>query len=214
MRRISPGRRACIRCTNPECGHDYFRPFFRHDRRLFAEVSRLIYEILREFYHEAAGSPLLTGMVIGHQSFGDQLRWNPHFHAIVSYGGFDKGRVLFHTKHSEYFKQNLQMFDALDFFAELTQHIPPKGLQLIRRYGLYASRTKGRRHDMPWVAARAPEGWKATHRHPADAEAWAMNRCETKRKSSVLTPANVPGPGFSQRSTRSIRLSARNAVPR
>ena len=170
MRRISPGRRACIRCTNPECGHDYFRPFFRHDRRLFAEVSRLIYEILREFYHEAAGSPLFTGMVIGHQSFGDQLRWNPHFHAIVSDGGFDKGRVLFHTKHSEYFKQNLQMFDALDFFAELTQHIPPKGLQLIRRYGLYASRTKGRRHDMPWVAARAPEGWKATHRHPADAE--------------------------------------------
>ncbi|MFW5782899.1 MAG: transposase zinc-binding domain-containing protein [Spirochaetota bacterium] len=26
------------------------RPFFRHDRRLFADLSRLIYEILREFY--------------------------------------------------------------------------------------------------------------------------------------------------------------------
>ncbi|MFW5782898.1 MAG: transposase [Spirochaetota bacterium] len=39
-----------------------------------------------------------------------------------------KGRVLFHTKYSEYFKQNLHMFDALDFLAELTQHIPPKGL--------------------------------------------------------------------------------------
>ena len=23
---------------------------------------------------------------------------------------------------------------------------------------------------MPWVAERAPEGWKASHRHPADAE--------------------------------------------
>ena len=31
---------------------------------------------------------------------------------------------------------------ALDFLADLT-HIPPKRLQLIRRYGLYASRTKG-----------------------------------------------------------------------
>jgi hypothetical protein len=56
---------------------------------LFAEVSRLIYDILRDFYPEAAGRPLLTGMVIAHQSFGDQLRWNPHFHAIVLEGGFD-----------------------------------------------------------------------------------------------------------------------------
>ena len=79
-----------------------------------------------------------------------------------------KGRVLFHTKYSQYFKQNLHMFDALDFLAELTQHIPPKRLQLIRRYGLYASRTKGRWEDMPWVAERAPDGWKATtHRSSA-----------------------------------------------
>jgi hypothetical protein len=56
------------------------------------------------------------------------------------------------------------MFDALDFLAELTQHIPPKRLQLIRRYGLYASRTKGRWEEMPWVAERAPEGWKAVHK--------------------------------------------------
>ncbi|MBS3763816.1 MAG: transposase [Planctomycetes bacterium] len=294
---------ARICCTNPECGHDYFRPFsckgfylcpscsrkrtilfaehltnevllrlphrqfvftvpkalrpfFRHDRRLFAEVSRLIYDILRDFYHEAAGRPLLTGMVIAHQTFGDMLRWNPHFHAIVLEGGFDdegtfffipfsglqsmveifrrrvikllverellnedfarnllcwkhsgfsidnsvrildessqeslaeyiarppislkkiryepfKGKVLFHTKYSEYFKQNVHLFDALDFLAELTQHIPPKGLQLIRRYGLYASRTKGRWHEMPWVAERAPQGWKTAHRRGAAAD--------------------------------------------
>jgi hypothetical protein len=294
---------ARIRCTNPECGHDYFRPFsckgfylcpscsrkrtilfaeqltdevllklphrqfvftmpkavrpfFRHDRRLFAEVSRLIYNILRDFYQEAASRPLLTGMVIAHQTFGDMLRWNPHFHAIVLEGGFDdegtffyipfsglqsmvevfrrrvikllvqrellndnfarnllswkhsgfsidnsvrildesaqeslaeyiarppislkkiryepfKGKVLFHTKYSEYFKQNVHLFDTLDFLAELTQHIPPKGLQLIRRYGLYASRTKGRWNEMPWVAERAPKGWRATHERDVAAE--------------------------------------------
>jgi hypothetical protein len=158
-------------------------------------------------------------MVIADQTFGDMLRWNPHFHVIVLEGGFDdegtffyipfaslrlmvevfqrrvvkllvereiqnpnfaqkllslrrsglsidnsvrildgpaqdslaeyiarplislkkildepfKGRVLFHTTYSEYFRENLHMFDALDFIAELTQHIPPKGLQLIRR---------------------------------------------------------------------------------
>jgi hypothetical protein len=97
---------ARIRCTNPACGHDYFRPFsckgfylcpswsqkrtllfaehltievlmdlpnrqfvftmpkslrpfFRYDWRLFAEVSRLIYSIIAEFYDAAAGKPLL-----------------------------------------------------------------------------------------------------------------------------------------------------------
>ncbi|MDA3947963.1 MAG: transposase, partial [Spirochaeta sp.] len=364
---------ARIRCTNPECGHDYFRPFsckgfylcprmqgratnevsdqascsrkrtilfaehltnevllklphrqfvftmpkalrpfFRHDRRLFAEVSRLIHDILREFYHEAAGRPLLTGMVIAHQTFGDMLRWNPHFHAIVLEGGFDdegtfffipfsglqsmvevfrhrvikllvqrellnddfarnllswkhsgfsidnsvrildqssqeslaeyiarppislkkihyepfKGRVLFHTKYSEYFKQNVHLFYALDFLAELTQHIPPKGLQLIRRYGLYASRTKGRWNEMPWVAERAPERWRATHQLGVVAEdlgyeplsdgdeevtvdarkrAWVQRFAKRYRKPE--------GPDFSRRSMRSIRWSAQSAEP-
>ena len=68
---------ARIRCTKPECGHDYFRPFSckgfylcppcsRKRTILFAKVSRLIYNILREFYHEAADRQLLTGMVIAH----------------------------------------------------------------------------------------------------------------------------------------------------
>jgi hypothetical protein len=110
-----------IRCTNPECGHDYFRPFsckgfylcpscsqkrtllfaeyltqevlldlphrqfvfaipkalrlfFRHDRRLFSEVSRLIYRLIQDFYREAVGAELMTGIVVAHQTFGDMLR--------------------------------------------------------------------------------------------------------------------------------------------
>lgn len=110
---------ARIRCTNSECGHDYFRPFsckgfylcprlhgratseasdqpscsqkrtllfaehlteevllelphrqfvftfpkalrvfFRHDRRLFADISRLIFSMVQEFYHEVAGTSI------------------------------------------------------------------------------------------------------------------------------------------------------------
>ena len=128
---------ARIRCTNPECGHDHFRPFsckgfylcpscsqkrtllfaehlteevllnlphrqfvfalpkalrifFRHDRRLFGHVSRLIYRIIQEFYRQAAGRPIRTGVITAHQTFGDMLRWNPHFHSIVLEGGFDE----------------------------------------------------------------------------------------------------------------------------
>ena len=38
---------------------------------------------------QAAGRPTRTGVVIAHQTFGDMLRWNPHFQAIVLEGGFD-----------------------------------------------------------------------------------------------------------------------------
>ncbi len=78
-----------------------------------------------------------------------------------------KGRVLFHTTYSQYFKENVHMFEALDFLADLTQHVPPRRVQLIRRYGLYSSRTKGCWTRMPHVAARAPEGWRASHRSQA-----------------------------------------------
>ena len=65
------------------------RVFFRHDRRLFADVSRLISRIIHDYYRQAAGRPMRTGLVIAHQTFGDMLRWNPHFHSIVLEGGFD-----------------------------------------------------------------------------------------------------------------------------
>jgi hypothetical protein len=50
------------------------RPFSRHDRWLFAEVSRLICTIISEFYAAAAGKPLLTRVIAAPQTFGDQLR--------------------------------------------------------------------------------------------------------------------------------------------
>ena len=61
---------------------------------LFSEERNAL--ILAEFYHEAAGRPVLTGTVIAHQTFGDQLRFNPHFHAIVLEGGFDEEGTFFY----------------------------------------------------------------------------------------------------------------------
>ena len=132
--RLSPGRRAHPlhepRMQPQNAGgvlQTTFRPFSckgfylcpscsRKRSILFADVSRLIYRIIDEFYAQAAGRPLHSGMVIAHQTLGDMLRWNPHFQAIVLEGGFDeggtfslekiryepfKGRVLFHTTYSE-----------------------------------------------------------------------------------------------------------------
>ena len=41
--------------------------------------------------------------------------------------------------------RNFQVFDALDFLAELTQHIPDKGEHLVRYFGWYSYRRRGLR---------------------------------------------------------------------
>lgn len=70
-------------------------------------------------------------------------------------------RVLFKTpKYNDYFKENFRVFDALDFIALVTCHIPPKHKQLIRRYGVYASRSRGKWETQDHLARLAPEGWK------------------------------------------------------
>jgi len=66
--------------------------------------------------------------------------------------------------------QNVHLFEALEFIAELTQHIPPKGLQLIRRYGLYSSRIKGRWEQLGHISRVAPTGWRQQHGQPTNVE--------------------------------------------
>ena len=59
----------------------------------------------------------------------------------------------------------------LDFIASLTAHIPPKGKQYIRRYGLYSSRTRGVWQAMEFCIRLAPPGWKEKHLdNPADSK--------------------------------------------
>jgi len=211
------------------------RPFFRHDKKLFAELSRLISIILTKYYSAAAGKELDTGVVSAFQTYGDMLRFNPHWHCIVLEGGIDergdfyhvphvdlavinevfrqavmrlfsrkellqeklvrsmltwkhsgftvddsvrmlsgakkvresisqyisrhpvslkkihyvreKSQVLYLTKYNQYFGENVKLFTATDFIAELTQHIPPKGKHLIRYYGVYSSRTRGKDNE-------------------------------------------------------------------
>ena len=60
---------------------------------------------------------------------------------------------MFHTTYNPYFGENLKLFAVTDFIAELTAHIPPKGVHYIRRYGLYSSRTRSRWSRLPHPAA-------------------------------------------------------------
>ena len=103
-----------------------------------------------------------------------------------------KGRVLFHTQYNQYFGENVHMFEGCDFLAELTQHIPPKGTQYIRRYGLYASRTRGEWPKHPEVVRHAPEGWKAAQQSlPLEEELSEEAECDISEKASRKTWARL-----------------------
>jgi hypothetical protein len=71
------------------------RVFLRHDRELFADLGRLLFDILRRFFCQAAGRSLRCAMVCSHQTFGEFGVWHPHWHTIVLEGGFDRHDCLF-----------------------------------------------------------------------------------------------------------------------
>ena len=80
------------------------------------------------------------------------------------------GKVFFHTCYNAYFGENLKLFDVTDFIALLTQHLPPRRVQYIRRYGLYSSRSRGKWIDKPYLVRLAPDGWKEKHLDISEAE--------------------------------------------
>jgi hypothetical protein len=49
--------------------------------------------------------------------------------------------------------RNFQIFDPLDFLAEVTQHIPNPGAHLLRYYAWYSNETRGQRAQRPAPAS-------------------------------------------------------------
>jgi len=43
------------------------RIYFRNDKSLFADISKIIFSIINEYYNEASETPLKTGAIISYQ---------------------------------------------------------------------------------------------------------------------------------------------------
>ena len=56
--------------------------------------------------------------------------------------------VISYTSDNEFFQGKTHPFSVMRFLLVHTQHVPPRRSQYIRRYGLYASRTKGKWPDI------------------------------------------------------------------
>ncbi len=72
------------------------RVYFKYDRNLFEEVSRIIFSIIHDFYSETGKTKIKTGVVVSYQSYGELMRWNPHYHCIVLEGGIDEAGSFHH----------------------------------------------------------------------------------------------------------------------
>jgi hypothetical protein len=72
----------------------------------------------------------------------------------------------------------LVVLASLDFLADFTQHIPPKGAHLVRYYGWYSNKARGMRRKAAESAARADGGsdsGSAVEPPPSRAsQTWAM----------------------------------------
>ena len=50
------------------------RVFFRHDRRLYGEISKLVYHMIQSFYNAAAGRRIHSAAVIAYASASEFAR--------------------------------------------------------------------------------------------------------------------------------------------
>jgi hypothetical protein len=84
----------------------------------------------------------------------------------------EAGKVIYKTEHNAVGRfpepgddallagpsRNFQVFDPLDFLAEVTQHVPDPGEHLIRYYGWYSNKSRGQRAQRQPPAAAASFG--------------------------------------------------------
>jgi hypothetical protein len=73
------------------------RVFFRHDRELFADLGRLLFDILQRFFSQAAGRPLRTAGILVFQTAGAFCRFHSLWHGLFLEGGFEHENRFVHV---------------------------------------------------------------------------------------------------------------------
>ena len=68
------------------------RPYFLYHRPLLGRLCQVAYQTAHEMISVASldGESLVPGMIAVVQTFGDDLTWHPHVHALVTRGGWDR----------------------------------------------------------------------------------------------------------------------------
>ncbi|WP_211233429.1 IS91 family transposase [Salinispira pacifica] len=67
--------------------------------------------------------------------------------------------VTWTASPKEFFKGKKEYFRSFEFIDQLMAHLPPRRVQLVRRYGVYAGRVRSKWKDRPKLAHFATDYW-------------------------------------------------------
>jgi hypothetical protein len=74
------------------------RIFFKYRRRLLGELSRAAVKALTVYFVALAGEPLVPGIIVAVQTFGDRINFHPHLHLLGTEGGYANAYFIRHLE--------------------------------------------------------------------------------------------------------------------
>jgi len=94
------------------------------------------------FSLDAGEKPVASSDVEGRKRLAEYLLRAPFSLEKITWNE-STGKVIYRSKRNWHTKCNFQIFEAVDFLAATVEHIPPKGQQTVRYYGLYSNKSRG-----------------------------------------------------------------------
>ena len=82
----------------------------------------------------------------GRQRLAEYLMRHPFSLQKITWNESTK-TVIYRSKRHHNTKRNFEIFTAPDFIAAALLHLPPKGFQTLRYYGVYSNKTRGQRKE-------------------------------------------------------------------
>ncbi len=148
---------ARVRCG--DCHHDMFVTF---SCKLLGKLCAAVWACIEaEVRRQLGRDDVVPGMIAAIQTHGELLHWHPHIHTLLTCGAFTAEGESLEVPDLDLDRLGEAWREAVFalYLAEFTQHIPPKGSHLVRYYGWYSNKARGR---SVCAAKRCPR-WGNSH---------------------------------------------------
>ena len=98
--------------------------------------------------HDGRHDLIAAGDHAGRKRLAEYLLRHPFSLQKITWNATSK-TVIYRSKRHHTTKRNFQIFKAPDFIAAALLHLPPKGQQTVRYYGVYSNKSRGRPRENP-----------------------------------------------------------------
>jgi len=92
--------------------------------------------------------------------------------------------VVWTASPKGFYKGRSETFKGFEFVEQLVAHLPPRRLQLVRRYGAYSGKVRNQWQQRFGIYRLAPEAWKRAHQ--------LRTLANQKAKPAAVDPPEAP----------------------